>query len=123
MTRAKRPSKKEPAVAGTTREAAALEDLVAAVPLAVLLALPVLVAVVVPVAEEVARVVELPTRAEVTAEVDVEVEETSVAVLLPVLVLEAEEVELESPVTLNCWDWARMPVFSVLSEIKLIWKP
>lgn len=42
------------------------------------------------------------------------------------VVIEAEaEVVVEElselPVTLNCWDWARIPVFMVESESRLIW--
>lgn len=39
-----------------------------------------------------------------------------------VLVLEVEELWAE-PVTLNCSDWARIPVFMVTSDWRLIWKP
>lgn len=47
-------------------------------------------------------------------EVPVEVEEVRVvAVVVAVL--------SELPVTLNCWDWARIPVFWVESESRLIW--
>jgi hypothetical protein len=40
--------------------------------------------------------------------------------VLEVLVLEVEELWAE-PVTLNCSDWARIPVFMVSSDWRLIW--
>lgn len=77
----------------------------------------------------------LKVEAEAVAEADAEVEAEAVLETVPVLeeavdadpvavVLEAEsEVVEEEPEdsTLNCWDWARMPVFLGSLETKLTW--
>jgi hypothetical protein len=55
-------------------------------------------------------------------EVPVVVPEVEVEALEEVLELEVEELWAE-PVTLNCSDWARIPVFMVTSDWRLIWKP
>lgn len=56
--------------------------------------------------------------------VEVPVVVPEVEALEEVLVLELEVEELwGEPVTLNCSDWARIPVFMVTSDWRLIWKP
>jgi hypothetical protein len=87
-------------------------------------------------AEEAEVVVEAPVVSEVLAveeedsesvsvlvvvvEVPVEVEEVEVEVVVGVAEDEEEELSSE-PVTLNCWDWARMPVLCSSLEKRLIW--
>lgn len=55
-----------------------------------------------------------------TPEVEAEVEEETVDDV-PVEV--ADEELSAGSVTLNCWDWARMPVFFSEVDIRLTWKP
>lgn len=56
-----------------------------------------------------------------TPEVEAAVEEEETVDDVPVEVTE-EELSAAS-VTLNCWDWARMPVFFSEVESRLTWKP